>query len=314
MLRANGSEASAESRLLPMASLVAPASGTYHRKMELSPRIVLDGLVFPECPRWHGGKLWFSDVQGRKIITIDSHGQSDVALATPFEPAGLGWTPRGTLLVVSTLARRLMHHDADGRLREVADLSALEKIALNDMTVDRHGRAYIGAWGFDLNNGAPPAMAEVFLVQPDGGVFVAASQMRFPNGMVITADGATMIIAETTARCLTAFDIGADGALANRRTWAALDTFPDGICLDAEGAIWVACPVTGECIRVREGGEVAARVKVEGKGVYACMLGGADRRTLYLCTATGTAADISAGRTHGCIEAIGVDVAGAGLP
>ena len=282
--------------------------------MDLTPRVVLDGLVFPECPRWHAGKLWFSDVQGRKVITVDSHGQSEIALSPPFEPAGLGWTPRGTLLVVSTQARRLMHRDADGRLREVADLSALEKIALNDMTVDRHGRAYIGAWGFDLNNGAPPALAQVFFVEPDGGIFVAASQMRFPNGIVISADGSTMIIAETTGRCLTAFDIAADGTLTNRREWAALDTFPDGICLDAEGAIWVACPVTGEGIRVREGGAVVTRVKAPGKGVYACMLGGADRRTLYLCTATGTTADISAGRTRGWIEAVDVDVAGAGLP
>lgn len=286
----------------------------YDRRMELTTRVVLDGLVFPECPRWHAGKLWFSDVQGRKIITVDSAGTSRVVLSPPFEPAGLDWTPRGTMLVVSANARRLMHHDASGALREVADLSGVEKIALNDMTVDARGRAYIGAWGFDLNNGAPPAPADLFVVEPDGGVFVAASGLRFPNGIVITPDGGTLIVAETTGRCLTAFDVNADGALSNRREWASLDTFPDGICLDAEGAVWVACPVTGECRRVREGGEVLDRVTVPGKGVYACMLGDDDRRTLYLCTATGTTADISAGRTHGWIESVRVEVAGAGRP
>jgi sugar lactone lactonase YvrE len=276
--------------------------------------IVLDGLIFPECPRWHDGKLWFADVFPGRIITIDAAGATAVAFQHEAPLAGIGWRTDGSLLFVSTIDRRLMRRDAAGGVTEVADLSAHEPVQLNDMTVDATGRAYIGGWGFDLNRGAKQALANVFLVGEDGRIRVASDGMRFPNGMVITPDGRTLVVAETTARCLTAFDIAADGSLSGRREWARLPVFPDGICLDAEGAIWVASPVSGECLRVREGGEITRKVAVPGKGVYACMLGGDDRRTLYLCTATGTTADISDGKTVGWIESISGDVAGAGRP
>ena len=280
----------------------------------MTPTILLDNLTFPECPRWHDGALWFSDVHAHKIIRVDANGRAHAEIENARQPAGLGWAPDGSLLFVRMVDRTLMRRDAAGNITTVADLSALEKVQLNDMTVDARGRAYIGAFGFDINAGDKPAPASVFLVQPDGAVSVAADNMRFPNGMVITPDGRTLIVAETVARCLTAFDIAADGTLSNRREWAPLPTFPDGICLDAEGAVWVAAPVTGECLRVREGGEVTDKVTVAGKGVYACMLGGDDGRTLYLCTAKTTGPELVKGISTGWLETVRVTVPHAGLP
>lgn len=281
--------------------------------MNSTPTILLDNLTFPECPRWHDGALWFSDVHAHKIIRVDADGTAHAVLQDAHQPAGLGWAPDGSLLFVRMVERKLMRV-VDGGVGVVADLSALEQVQLNDMTVDAHGRAYIGTFGFDINAGEKFATANIFLVQPDGAVTVAADNMRFPNGMVITPDGGTLIVAETVARCLTAFDIAADGSLSSRREWAPLTIFPDGICLDAEGAVWAAAPVTGECLRVREGGEVTDRISVENKGVYACMLGGKDGRTLYLCTAKTTGPELVKGISTGWIETVRVEVPHAGLP
>jgi sugar lactone lactonase YvrE len=284
-------------------------------KMERTSSVVLERLTFPECPRWRDGKLWFSDVHAHRILTLDALGNAEVAVKGAKQPAGLGWAPDGSLLFVRMVQRRLMRIPAAGaEPKIVADLSALEDVQLNDMTVDVQGRAYIGGFGFDINKGEQLKTSAIILVQPDGSASVAADGMRFPNGMVITPDGKTLIAAETAGRCLTAFDIGADGALSNRREWAALDVFPDGICLDAESAVWVASPVTGECVRVREGGEVTDRVQSQARGVYACMLGGDDRRTLYLCTATTTGPELAQGISTGWIESVRADVPGAGLP
>lgn len=280
----------------------------------MTPTVLLDHLTFPECPRWHDGALWFSDVHAHKIIRVDANGRTHAEIENARQPAGLGWAPDGSLLLVRMVDRTLMRRDAAGNITTVADLSALEKVQLNDMTVDARGRAYIGAFGFDINAGDKPAPASVFVVQPDGAVSVAADNMRFPNGMVITPDGRTLIVAETVARCLTAFDIAVDGTLSNRREWAPLPTFPDGICLDAEGAVWVAAPVAGECLRVREGGEVTDKITVAGKGVYACMLGGDDGRTLYLCTAKTTGPELVKGISTGWLETVRVTIPHAGLP
>ncbi len=281
--------------------------------MNSTPTVLLDNLTFPECPRWHDGSLWFSDVHAHRIMRVDAQGNARVALADAHQPAGLGWAPDGSLLFVRMAERPLMRV-ADGVAGTVADLSLLEQVQLNDMTVDARGRAYIGAFGFDINAGEKAVTANIFLVQPDGAVRVAADNLRFPNGMVITPDGRTLIVAETVGRCLTAFDIAADGSLSNRRAWAPLAIFPDGICLDAEGAVWAAAPVTGVCVRVREGGEVTDTVSVENKGVYACMLGGEDGRTLYLCTARTTGPDLAKGVSTGWIETVCVEIAHAGLP
>ncbi|HEY8173853.1 MAG TPA: SMP-30/gluconolactonase/LRE family protein [Dehalococcoidia bacterium] len=279
---------------------------------ELTSSVLLDGLKFPECPRWRDGRLWFSDVQAHKIIAVTPDGKRETILEHDGLPAGLGWLPDGTLLFVSMVDRKLMCV-VDGGVGVVADLSALEGVQLNDMIVDAQGRAYIGGFGFDINRGDPPALSSVYVVS-DEQASIAAPDMRFPNGMVITPDGRTLIVAETTARCLTAFDIADDGGLSNRHTWAKLETFPDGICLDAEGAVWVAAPATGDCRRVLEGGEVTDVVRTPDKGVYACSLGGDDGRTLFLCTAKTSGPELVEGKSTGWLETAPVNVPWGGSP
>jgi sugar lactone lactonase YvrE len=217
------------------------------------------------------------------------------------------------MLIVSMDDRRLLRLDADG-LTEVADLTPLATWHCNDMVVDAAGRAYVGNFGFDLDAGADPTTANLVRVDPDGTISVAADGMRFPNGTVITPDGATLIVGESYGGCLTAFTVQEDGSLTDRRLWAQLQgAVPDGICLDAEGAIWSACPLTGRVLRVREGGEVTDVVTVTRRGAYACMLGGPDRRTLFVCAAD--ASDpAETGARRGAIETCPVDVPGDGLP
>jgi len=280
-----------------------------------TPSVLLDGLVFPECPRWHQGELWFSDMGGRHVLTVDAQGRSEVK-ASVERPAGLGFLPDGRLLMLSAADPFLRRLDPDG-LRTIADLSSLGTVLLNDMVVDTEGRAYIGDDAFDMTAGTPPKPGRIILVTPDGAARVVAENLGFPNGMVITSDGKTLVAAETMGRCLTAFDIAPDGSLTGRRLFAdvgASGLMPDGICLDAEGAVWIASVATGEFVRVVEGGVVAQRVPVPGKWAVACMLGGEDRRTLFLCTARTTPADLAQGRSAGYIETVPVDVAGAGLP
>jgi sugar lactone lactonase YvrE len=275
-------------------------------------RVVLDGLRFPEGPRWHEGRFWFSDMHAGRVMTLDASGRAETVLTLDDEPSGLGWLPDGRLLVVSMHQRKLLRRDPSGLVVH-ADLSAVARFHANDMVVDAQGRAYVGNFGFDLVGGAEPRTTNLALVHPGGAVEVAASELLFPNGTVITPDGRTLIVGETFAAQLTAFDIGADGRLSNRRVWAKLErAVPDGICLDAEGAIWVASPVSKGALRVREGGEIVQRIAVEHQA-YACMLGGADGRTLHLCTA----AHHDPARTGDCrgrIEVARVDVPGAGLP
>jgi len=276
--------------------------------------VLLDGLMFPEGPRWHEEKLWFSDMHAGQVLTVDMNGKAEVIVTVPQSPSGLGWLPDSRLLVVSMVDRRLLRLDTEG-LVEVADLSQLASFHCNDMVVDLHGRAYIGNFGFDLNAQQPFSPAEVVLVTPDGQAKVVAEDMAFPNGSVITPEGNTLIVAETFGSRLTAFDIGADGSLSNRRIWAKLDgAFPDGICLDAEGAIWVASPA-GEAgvLRVREGGEITHRINIATQA-YACMLGGPQRNTLFMLTAETTNPEGARAKSSGRIETIPVEVPGAGLP
>ena len=276
-------------------------------------KVLLEGLIFPEGPRWHDGKLWLSDMQGLHVMTVDPAGKSEIIIDVKGSPSGLGWLPDGRLQVVSMLDRRLLRLD-DGRLVEVADLNHLASYHCNDMVMDQHGRAYIGNFGFDYAAGAPVEPAELVLVTPEGHARIVAEELIFPNGTVITPDGQTLIVAETFGNRLTAFDIRSDGSLANRRIWADLDgAFPDGICLDAEGAIWVAAPYPGEVLRVLEGGDITHHVKVSTRP-YACMLGGDDRCTLFVCTAASALPDEVRAMPGGKIENIQVDVAGAGLP
>lgn len=280
---------------------------------EWATTVLVEGLRFPEGPRWHDGRLWCSDQHDHQVLAISTDGEVERIVEVPGCPSGLGWTPDGDLLIVSMHDRKLLRLDPNG-LTEVADLSAFATWHCNDMVVDSVGRAYIGNFGFDLDGGGTAAPTVVMRVDPDGSVTVAADDIRFPNGTVITPDGTTLIIGESYGGCLTAFDVDADGALSNRRRWAKLQgAVPDGICLDAEGAIWSACPLTGRVLRVIEGGEVTDVVSVTRNGAYACMLGGADGRTLFICAADASDPAVT-GTMRGAIETVEVDVPHAGLP
>jgi sugar lactone lactonase YvrE len=227
----------------------------------------------------------------------------------------LGWLPDGTLLIVSMTDRRLLRLEPDGGLAEVADLRELASWHCNDMVVAADGWAYVGNFGFDLDGRAEPCSAAIISVAPDQSVRVAADGLEFPNGTVITPDGSTLIVGESMAGRLTAYDRASDGSLSGRRVWAQLvDAVPDGICLDAEGAIWVASPLGHQVLRVAEGGEVLHRIDTGDQHAYACMLGGDDRRTLFVCTARSSNPEKTRAQRMGRIEAVAVDVPGAGWP
>ncbi|MDB5108837.1 MAG: Gluconolactonase, partial [Candidatus Binatus sp.] len=247
-------------------------------------KTLLEGLAFPEGPRWHDGKLFFSDMHAHQVIAVDMSGKSSVVCEVFAQPSGLGWLPDGRMLVVSMTDRKLLRLDPDG-LETVADISKLAPFHCNDMVVDAKGRAYIGNFGFDLHANEKPRATTLVMVAPDGNARIVAEDLQFPNGTVITPDGKTLIVGESFGRRLTAFDIAADGSLSNRKVWAELgESIPDGISLDAEGAIWVACATSSEVIRVKQGGEVTERFKV-ATDAFACMLGGPDGKTLFIATA-----------------------------
>lgn len=277
-------------------------------------RTLLEGLAFPEAPRWRDGELWFSDMTARKIMRVGLDGTVATVAEVPGQPSGLGWLPDGRLLVVSMTDRRLLRLDASG-LSVVADLSALAPFHCNDMVVDSKGRAYVGNFGFDLPAKAAARPTVLILVTPEGTASVVAEELEFPNGCVITPDGGTLIVGETFGGRLTAFAVSADGTLSGRRLWAKLDgAIPDGICLDAEGALWVASPRSREVLRVCEGGVVTHRIATENQAV-ACMLGGADRRTLFVLSCQVIhEREKSCAMKSGRIETVRVDIPGAGLP
>ena len=286
----------------------------------------IEGIHFGESPRWHEGRLWFADFYQSAVLSAGESGDVRVELVVPGEPGGFGWMPDGRLLASTRKPRTVVRLEPDGRLVEHGDLKPTATFYGNDLVVDSAGRAYVGNFGFDLDafveeHGElalvePPGAPRTQLVRidPDGSAHVATDDLYFPNGTVITPDGRTLIVAETLAGQLTAFDIDEEGNLSGRRTWAELSwAAPDGICLDAEGRIWAANAITAECQLVAEGGEVVDRITTT-QNCYACMLGGADRRTLYLMTApTSTEAVVSATRSAR-IEQIRVGVPGAGLP
>jgi sugar lactone lactonase YvrE len=276
-------------------------------------RVLAEGLAFPEAPRWHDGRLWLTDQHAGDILRLSPQGRTERVARLDDRPGGLGWLPDGTPLVVAMGSRRLYRLESAGAVLH-ADLSGLAAFPCNDMLVDPAGAAYVGHFGYDLHGGAPPAPATLIRVAPDGRASVAAEDLVFPNGCVLTPGGETLILAETFAHRLTAFARDPQGGLAGRRIWADLGAAtPDGICLDAEGAVWVASPGTGEVLRVREGGEVLAAVRPRGTP-YACMLGGAGRNILHVLSAEtddpAEAARIRSGR----VEVTAVEVPGAGLP
>lgn len=276
---------------------------------------VMGGLAFPESARWHDGCLWFAEKRGHRVVKMDAEGRATTAVEVPGEPGGLGWDPEGRLLVVSMLDRRLLRIEADGAAHEVADLSEVTVGKCNDMVVDGRGRAYVGHFGYDLQRGEAAAPASLVLVRGDGEREVVAEGLEFPNGCVVTPDGGTLIVAETQARRLTAFDVDEDGGLGRRRVFADLAPItPDGICLDAEGCVWLADPLHKEVVRVREGGEVVERVSTGDQGAFACALGGEQRRTLYVCTYSEEASMSPDPPAVGRIDRVEVAVPGAGWP
>ncbi len=247
-------------------------------------RTLTSGLVFGESPRWRDGRLWFSDMGTNEVGAVDLEGTSEIVARVPAMPMGTGWLPDGQMLIVSALDGRLLRRESDGSLVRHADLSSLGEHPWSDMVVDGRGNAYVGNIGFDFPEGefAPGIVA---LVSPDGSARQVADSVAFPNGMVVTPEGSTLILAESYASRLTAFDIAADGSLSNRRVWADLDGgVPDGICLDSEDSVWYADVPNKRCVRVREGGEVLQTIDLD-RGCFACTLGGADRRTLFMMAA-----------------------------
>ncbi len=278
---------------------------------------VLDGLAFAEGPRWHDGRLWFSDMHAHVVQALDpSTGDLATIVDVPGRPSGLGWRPDGTLLVVSMTDRRLLAL-VDGSLTEVADLTSVATFDCNDMVVDRTGNAYVGNFGFDLHDPeADHCTTTLVLVTVDGGVRVVADDLFFPNGAIITRDGSTLIVGESFGGCLTAFDIEPDGSLSGRREWARVNgSVPDGICLDAEGAIWMASPISNRVLRLAEGGEVLDEIRTsDERQAFACMLGGPAGTTLFVCTAIDSDPESCRRHRSGRIESAEVDVAHAGLP
>lgn len=275
--------------------------------------VLLDGLYFGEGPRWRDGHLYLSDFYAHEVIRVDPTGNRESVAQVPNQPSGLGWLPDGTLLIVSMTDRKLLKLTEAG-LVEHADLSPVAGYHCNDMVVSAEGRAYVGNFGYNHYEEPEEKTADLARVDPDGSVHRAATGLKFPNGSVITPDGKTLVVGETRGNRLTAWDIGPDGGLSNRRVWADLgQNFPDGICLDAEGAIWVADPRNNETVRVREGGAVTHRIPTGDLGSYACMLGGEDRKTLYICTAAGSGPG-AAEAPRGRIEYCRVEVPGTGLP
>jgi sugar lactone lactonase YvrE len=276
-------------------------------------RTLVDGLNFPEGPRWRDERLYFSDMHGHRVLAVDMEGRKSIVCEVPNQPSGLGWLPDGQMLVVSMTDRKLLRLEG-GALKLHADLSALAPSDCNDMVVDAKGRAYVGNFGFDHHRSETPRATVLIMVTPDGRARIAADDLMFPNGTVITPDGKTLIVGESFGRRLTAFDVAPDGTLSNRRLWADLGKNPpDGIALDAEGAIWVASPTRHEVIRVKEGGEVIERIAV-ATDAFACMLGGPGRRTLFVLTAENSEPEQCRAKPTGRIEVTQVEVPGAGLP
>ena len=275
---------------------------------------LVSGLCFGEGPRWHNGRLYFSDMHGNTVYAADTSGELEtIVRLEDDEPSGLGWLPDGRMLIVSMRNRKLLVLDGN-ELSEFADLSGIATYHCNDMVTDLKGRSYVGNFGYDLHNDAEFQKAELILVHPDGRTALAADDLAFPNGTVITPDEKTLIVGESFGARLTAFDIQPDGSLINRREWAKIDgAVPDGICLDEAGGIWVASPVSNEVLRIIEGGEVTDRVKIENQA-YACMLGGQDGKTLFIMTSRSSHPAQCKTEKSAAVEFVTVKHAGAGLP
>ena len=242
---------------------------------------LVTGRSFLEGPRWHDGALYVSDMHGDAVLRITTDGAVTTVVEVE-QPSGLGWLPDGSLLISSMMARAVMRFDGTA-LTTHADVSAFAEHEINDMAVDARGHAFVGQFGYDMRGGWKPAPAALLRVDPDGSVHEAAPDLRMANGMVFTADGATLLVAESSGKDIVGFDLGADGTLTNRRVWAELPDAPDGIGIDAEDGVWMAGPVSDRFVRVVEGGEVTDIIETPGRHGIACAVGG---DTLFMLTAT----------------------------
>jgi sugar lactone lactonase YvrE len=248
--------------------------------------VLATGLVVGESPRWHAGRLWLSNWGAQEVVAVDLEGGTEVmARVETTIPFSIDWLPDGRLVIVSGPERVILRQEPDGRLVTHADLRGFSELGFNEIVVDGRGDIYLNRAGFDLMAGDEPAPGIVALLTPDGSVREVADGVMFPNGMAITADGSTLIVADSYRGELTAFEIDAHGGLSEGRVWADLgDGAPDGICIDAEGAVWYADVPNRRCVRVREGGAVLGTVEAD-RGCFACMLGGRDGTTLFICVA-----------------------------
>ena len=271
---------------------------------------LVSGGIFFEGPRWHQGKWWVSDFYDHRVSCISPEGARETVVEVESQPSGLGWLPDGSLVISSMLDRRVLRL-ADGRLSTLADLSAQCSGHLNDLVVDAHGNIFVGDFGFDLNGGEPVRPTTLKRVGPDGSVAVVAEELWFPNGSVITPDGATLIVGETFGNRYSAWNLSPDGGLSNRRVWARFGpdidfsqpdgpqqmvVAPDGCALDADGHLWVADAIGGRAVRVAPGGAIVDEIRApDGLGVFACSLGGPSGHTLLLCAVPPVATLDSAG-------------------
>jgi sugar lactone lactonase YvrE len=273
------------------------------------PRTLLTGLAMGESPRWHEDRLWFTDLGAGEVVTVDLEGRREVVARVA--TLGLGFLPDRRLMVVSMRDGLLLRREPDGSLATHADLSGLSGHPWNDLVVDGRGNAYVDCIGFEFPGGefAPGILA---LATADGSVRQVADGLAFPNGMVMTPDNRTLIVAESYGDRLTAFDVDTDGSLSNRRAWAELGGgHPDGICLDADGAVWYADVPAKRCVRVREGGEVLETVELD-RGCFACALGGAEGRTLFMMAAEFPAAATPGGPRTGQVLTLEAPARGVG--
>ena len=288
-------------------------------------RVLREGLAFGEGPRWHDGRLWYSDFYRHGVYSLDETGTEEkLEHVVPGQPAGLGWTTSGDLLCVSMTDHRVLRFHGENETL-FADLSPYCGFWANDMVVSASDVSYVGNFGFDLDVmlrdvgvegmlASPPPTTNLVVLGPEGDVLQVVPDLAFPNGTVITPDGKTLIVGETMTFRLTAFDINTDGTLSNRRVWAQLDfVATDGMCLDADGQIWLANALTNQCLRVSEGGEITG-VAETTQTAFACALGGANRATLFVMAAPTSDRFKIANSTQGTIEVVNVRVPGAGLP
>lgn len=279
----------------------------------MKPELLLDGLTFAECPRWNGGKLWFSDIFAHRVMTVDPDGNAEVILQLGDDdlPAGLGFLPDGRLLIANQARPVVMRLETDETLTTHADLSEIAVGPLNDMVVDAAGRAYVGASGIDELTAPRPltGTGSIIRVDPEGTARIVAPEMDAPNGPIVTPDGKQYVVASLPARELTGFDIAADGSLSGRRVWADLQpASADGITIDEQNGVWTCAPLQRECRRVLEGGHVTDVIELPDRTPIAPCLGGEDGHTLFILSVTTDVSTIMERTCRSVIETVRVDV------